>query len=134
MLILLVVTAVVGAAIWYFFIYNRSADPAVERNLKVDPEAQDQYDQVKHAEEEEEKKLTLEERIEMSWQFLTNITEMVMNRFSASDKQQVHEAGLAMQKNGMEYLHDVDMEIKRSISHSKSVKQTRKKKTGGRGR
>ena len=35
---------------------------------------------------------TLQEKIELSWAFLTNITEQVMSRFSAQDQKKVEDA------------------------------------------
>ncbi|WP_322776053.1 DUF2660 domain-containing protein [Candidatus Megaera venefica] len=67
------------------------------------------YNQNRHK-EDEDKSLTLQEKIELSWAFLTNITEQVMNRFSNQDQQKVENAGQALSKNGAKYQHNVNRE------------------------
>ena len=73
----------------------------------------------------------------MSWQFLTNITEQVINKFSKQDKEQVNEAGGKLVENGMSYQHDVKQEIKQNVSKMKTVAKNKAKEArqgkGGRG-
>jgi hypothetical protein len=76
-----------------------------------DQRAQELYNQ-RHHKEDEDKSLTLQEKIELSWAFLINITEQVMNRFSSQDQQKVEAAGRMLGKNGAKYQHNVDMEAK----------------------
>lgn len=76
-----------------------------EHIVPKDPASQAAYDKKKHK-EDEEKTLTLQEKIELSWQFLTNIAEQVINRFSPEDKRTVQEAGDKLSKNGMKYEHN----------------------------
>lgn len=75
----------------------------------ADQHSQEVYNQNRHK-EDEDKSLTLQERIELSWAFLTNITEQVMNRFSNQDQQKVENAGHALSKNGAKYQHNVNQE------------------------
>ena len=75
----------------------------------ADQHSQELYDQARHK-EDEDKTLTLQEKIELSWAFLTNITEQVMSRFSAQDQKKVEDAGQALTKNGAKYQHNVNRE------------------------
>ncbi|GAB4165906.1 MAG: hypothetical protein Tsb006_5390 [Rickettsiaceae bacterium] len=74
-----------------------------------DPRSQALYEQNKKK-EDEKKELTLQEKIELSWAFLVNITEQVMNRFSKQDQQKVNKAGEALSKNGARYQHNIESE------------------------
>ena len=94
----------------FFIVKKMRSHKKPEHVVPKDPKAQSIYDKKKHKTEEEEITLTLQEKIELSWQFLTNITEQVMNRFSASDKDKVYQAGERFNKNGMKYQHDVNQE------------------------
>ncbi len=82
-----------------------------ERVVVKDPAAQKIYNK-EHPKTDEDKSLTIQEKIELSWQFVINITEQVMNRFSSSDQDKLHQAGEALIKNGMQYKHDVSTESK----------------------
>lgn len=93
----------------------------VKRVLKEDPKAQKIYDMKKNHELEEDKSLTLEEKIKLSWQFLTNITEKIINSFSKSDQEKVHEAGAKLNEYGMKYQHNVEQELKQKSGKIKSI-------------
>ena len=60
----------------------------------------------------ETKKLTIQERLELSWKFLYEITEKIINNFSNEDKEKVNIIGLSLLNNGMRYEHVVDLGIK----------------------
>lgn len=73
--------------------------------------------------EEDKKTLTLQERIELSWKFLYEITEIVINRFSRDDINYVNELGDILLNKGMRYEHVVDLGIKQSVSKAKTIEQ-----------
>lgn len=73
--------------------------------------------------EEDKKTLTLQERIELSWKFLYEITELVINRFSRDDINYLNELGRILLNKGMRYEHVVDLGIKQSISKVKTIEQ-----------
>ena len=54
----------------------------------IDPEAQQLYATQKHK-TDEEKTLTLQEKIELSWQFVVNIKNQVLEKFSKTDQEKV---------------------------------------------
>ena len=60
----------------------------------------------------ENKKLTIQERLELSWKFLYEITEKIINNFSNEDKETVNIIGVSLLNNGMRYEHVVDLGIK----------------------
>ncbi len=93
----------------FFIVKRMRGHQKPEHVVPKDPKSQAIYNEVKHK-DEEKITLTLQEKIELSWQFLTNITEQVMNRFSSADKDKIHQAGERFNKNGMKYQHDVHQE------------------------
>ncbi|MDG1436471.1 MAG: DUF2660 domain-containing protein [Rickettsiaceae bacterium] len=98
-------------AIGVFFIIRRFSSYKKPEHIVVhDPEAQAAYDK-KHAEKNEEINLSLEERIELSWQFLTDITEKILNKFSKPDQDKVYQSGNLLAKNGAKYNHNVEQEL-----------------------
>jgi hypothetical protein len=105
-IILLLVVAVVA---FILIKRMRSNGKKVVHLSPKDQHSQELYDQARHN-EDEDKSLTLQEKIELSWAFLTNITEQVMNRFSNQDQQKVESAGQILSKNGAKYQHNVNRE------------------------
>lgn len=67
----------------------------------------------------ENKKLTVQERLELSWKFLYEITEIIINKFSKEDIEAVNRIGASLLECGMRYEHVVDLGIK--IAPSKGV-------------
>lgn len=95
-----------------FILIKRMRSPGSKKNVHLsvaDQHSQELYDQARHK-EDEDKSLTLQEKIELSWAFLTNITEQVMNRFSAQDQKKVEDVGQTLTKNGAKYQHNVNRE------------------------
>jgi len=60
---------------------------------------------------DEKLSLTLEEKVELSWQFLTDISEKIVQSFSSPDQKQVQHSGSLLAKNGAKYNHNVDQEL-----------------------
>lgn len=75
----------------------------------------------------ENKNLTLQERIELSWKFLYNITEVILNKFSKEDVIQVNKCGQVLFENGVRYEHVVDLAIPQVKSHTQAVEQEQSK-------
>lgn len=94
----------------------------------VDPEAQQLYATQKHK-TDEEKTLTMQEKIELSWQFVVNprkIKNQVLEKFSKTDQEKVVRAGTILLENGMKYQHDVELEVR--ISQESKAKSVTKSK------
>lgn len=126
-LILLVALPIVA-----FFLYRRIKGGSSKNNASSGVDntvSQESYEAKKHP-KDEEISLTLEEKIELSWQFLTNITEQILNKFSKEDRSVVHDAGEKMNRHGMSYQHDVKQEAKVTIDVVKSRTKEQKKDKG----
>lgn len=126
-LILLVALPVVA-----FFLYKRVKGGASKNDVSTGADntmSQEDYHAKKYP-KDEEVSLTLEERIELSWQFLTNVTEQILNKFSKEDRNVVHDAGEKMNRHGMSYQHDVKQEAKVTIDVVKSRTKEQKKDKG----
>jgi hypothetical protein len=76
--------------------------------LKDDPNAQVIY---------EKNKLNffslnnIKNKLELSWEFLYEITEIVLKKFNSQDKNLVHEIGKKLHNAGMQYNHVIDYSI-----------------------
>lgn len=68
-------------------------------------------------------KLTLNEKIELSWQFLYEMTEIVLNKFSPEDRDAVHDIGIDLYELGMRYEHVIDFGIRQEKSFVKAKEQ-----------
>ena len=55
--------------------------------------------------------LSLQEKLELSWQFLYKITDIVLKRFSKDDQKVLHDAAKTLVENGMTYEHVIDYAI-----------------------
>ncbi|XVN41611.1 MAG: DUF2660 domain-containing protein [Rickettsia endosymbiont of Argas persicus] len=76
---------------------------------------------------QDNKKLTLQERIELSWKFLYDITEVILNKFSKEDIILVNKCGRVLLENGARYEHIVDLAVPRTKSHTQSIEQDQTK-------
>lgn len=121
---LLILTALAaGAAGYYIYEYLTRRK---KRVLTEDPKAQKEYASIKQKKEEiKEEHLSLEEKIAKSWEFLTNITNQVLEKFSKNDQVVVKDASNKMVKHGMVYHHDIELEIKQGTSRAQSVTKKR---------
>ncbi len=72
---------------------------------KDDPNAQENYLGSKYS---DKPKLTMQELIDLSWKFLYNLSEIVINKFSVQDQQEVLKQGKVMMDYGMKYQHTID--------------------------
>jgi hypothetical protein len=55
--------------------------------------------------------LSAKEKLELSWKFLYDITEIVINKFSNNDKQEIIDNGSILYNSGMRYEHVVDYAV-----------------------
>tara|TARA_B110000503_G_scaffold143661_1_gene246755 strand:+ start:6415 stop:6819 length:405 start_codon:yes stop_codon:yes gene_type:complete len=117
----------IALAIAALFVLQRMRGRAKPKHVPpVDPLSQSAYTKT-NVPMEEEVSLTLQERIELSWQFLTNITEQVISRFSKKDQQQIYKAGQALTQNGTKYQHDVYQEANFTQKTVKTVQKDKDK-------
>lgn len=121
----IVLLVLAGFALLYLLIKRGKQQPKVKKIIVVDPEAQKTYNIQKNT--DEEKTLTMQERIELSWQFLVNIKNQVMQKFSETDLEKVQRAGTILSEHGMKYQHNAELEIIVSTEMSKTKLVTKQK-------
>jgi hypothetical protein len=121
----IVLLVLAGFALLYLLIKRGKQQPKVKKIIVVDPEAQKTYNIQKNT--DEEKTLTMQERIELSWQFLVNIKNQVMQKFSETDLEKVQRAGTILSEHGMKYQHNAELEIIVSTEISKTKLVTKQK-------
>lgn len=122
-IILLVVCGGVALFIIKQLLFNKQSKHIVIKDSK----AQSVYDKSKHS-NDEELSMALQDRIELSWEFLTRIADQVIQRFSKSDKEVVYKSGEVFNKHGMQYQHNVDHEVKISKQAMISKAKVKSKK------
>lgn len=127
----IILLVALGAAA-FFMLQKMRGHKKSTHTPPADPASQEVYDKGNSPPEEEEINLTMKEKIELSWQFLTNITEQIMNRFSASDQERVQQAGQKLTKNGTQYQHDVHQEahFTQEAIKTRVMKQNKSKNKG----
>lgn len=65
--------------------------------------------------------LSLEEKLQLSWEFLYDITEKIINTFSPTDKATVERIGDDLVRKGMRYQHIIDFAIRPKATHAKGA-------------
>lgn len=91
---------------------------------KGDLESQAQYILSK---QESSVSMTLQEKLDLSWQFLYDITNAIVSKFSELDKKSILEIGKVLFKHGMKYQHVVDYGIRQTDLNTKTKKNTKAK-------
>ena len=125
-LLIVLLIVIICATGYYFFVKQRSYKKVIH-TPPIDPHAQELYEQSKNNNKNEEQSLTMQERIELSWQFLVDIREQVLRKFSKPDQQKVEQAGKKMTEHGMHYQHDVEMGIKRDVVQARGITKEQQK-------
>lgn len=115
--LLIACTAVVILVIIYF-VKSRGLGIKSSKLHAKNPEAQALYAKKKN---KEEKKLTMQEKLELSWKFLYEITDIILNKFSNDDRTKVNQIGKDLTKTGMKYNHVVDLGIRATASRAQTV-------------
>ncbi len=88
------------------------------------PHAQDNYDQERA--DKGEPKLSIADRLELSWQFLYEITDIVLSKFSIEDQDAALNLGKSLLQNGGRYEHVIDYGIRHSLGRSENKSGTAK--------
>jgi flagellar basal body-associated protein FliL len=125
-IVILIVSAV---AVGYFFFKKNIFNKKIDRVITSDPAAQASYNK-KYT--HEDNSLSLEENIEKSWQFLIDIREYVINKFSKSDQDKIKKAGLKMASHNMQYQHDINTIGSLSRADQGIAKETKTQKQSSR--
>ena len=111
----------------YFYIKSRGDGKHVKHVVVKDAEAELLYKQHK---QKPEKKLSLKERIDLSWQFLYDISEIVLNKFSMADRQAVKDVGQKLHNAGMKYEHVVEFGIRPEARKTPVIDMEQEKNQG----
>ena len=120
--ILLAIVAVGGL----FFLLKRRGGYQKPKHVSViDPQAQAAYS-VQKTDKDENHSLSIEEKIKLSWQFLVNLKKQILEKFSKTDQEKLAQASKTLVQNGMNYQHDVDLEVKLSLLKVQSVSKSKK--------
>ena len=102
--------------IWWLAKHGKMGIKNVVYIQKNDPSAQKNYDENRGG----EKPLTLKERLELSWQFLYDITDIVLSKFSQADQETALGLGKTLLENGGHYEHVIDYGIKHNLGRGQS--------------
>ena len=90
---------------------------------KDDPNAQAAYNKIKFP---SGPSFSAKELLELSWKFLYDITETVLNKFSVRDQQETMRNGRVLVEQGMKYQHVVDSNPKVVESYTKKSLEAKK--------
>jgi hypothetical protein len=123
LLIVVVVIGLVFLSVRKFSPNLMKREGNVEYILKDDPNAQGKYDSIKNP---QHKTLSAKELLELSWAFLYDLTEVVLNKFSSTDQNKVMECGRTMVKNGMKYQHIIEDDPALIESYVKKIEEQKK--------
>jgi hypothetical protein len=103
---------VIGIAILvgiFFLLKTFTSSSGAIKNVayihKDDPNAQTNYEKLKHP---NAKILSASELLELSWKFLYALTDIILQKFSSRDQQQVMEQGRTLVQYGMKYQHIIE--------------------------
>ncbi len=119
--------AIAFIVIVYFLTKKSATSTTTEGNAqypqKGDSGAQSQYNKIKFPQTQS---LSVKELLELSWKFLYDITETVLNKFSVRDQQESLKQGRVMVEHGMKYQHVVDSNPKVVESYTKKIADPKK--------
>ena len=118
-LVIIIAVCILGTV--YFLKRVHSNKKKAAHIYTQDANAQALYTQKKQHTRGDEN-ITKEQMVELSWQFLYDITEFVLNKFTEADKQEVSKLGERLAKADMRYQHIVELSIK--PKHSIASEQT----------
>jgi hypothetical protein len=125
-LIIFVVISIVVLGLVYLAYKKLNLSKKAERAHTQDANAQAVYESTKNH-PEENKTLTLQERLSLSWQFLRNIKQQVLEKFSKDDQAKMEQLGNLLLEYGMTYKHDPNMEVKQNIMQTKAISKDKQK-------
>lgn len=116
---LILALAILGIGIYLFKAFSRKK-AQTKQSYSSDETI---YSQEKN--NKKDKKLTLKERIDLSWNFLYEITEIIMNKFSTEDKATINQIGTSLLNSGMRYEHVVELSMQPNRSKTQVIEQER---------
>lgn len=122
--ILFIFGAIALAVLWFVVkLFTNYKETHRDYAKKGDLGSQEQYISSK---KEDTVSMTLQERLDLSWQFLYDITNSILSKFSALDKKNILELGKVLFENGMRYQHVVDYGIRQTDLKAQEKKDVKK--------
>lgn len=122
--ILFIYGAIALGILWFVFkLFTNYQETHRDYAKKGDLGSQEQY---ANSKKEESMSMTLQERLDLSWQFLYDITNTILSKFSSIDKKQILELGQILFKKGMRYQHVVDYGIRQIDLKTQGKKDVKK--------
>jgi hypothetical protein len=125
---LLSILLIILALLLLYFKFNKKPASINSNQTSSFLSHQELYD----AKRKNERTLSDDEKIELSWQFLYDITDYVLKKFSKEDLNLVHKIGGNLIKFGMSYQHVVEYGIfsykknqVKTITEDKEIKEKR---------
>jgi hypothetical protein len=104
----------------YKFLFRKNNSNRISENNNID------YVPIFKLNKDEFKNLTLSEKIELSWKFLYEITEKVLNSFSKEDIDELQQVGSTLLIHGVKYEHVVEYGLTSySATHTKALEETK---------
>lgn len=97
------------AFILFKYFQKKKEESARSYFEKGDPKAQEQY----VSDHSPLVVLTKDEKVELSWQFLYELSDKVLREFSQEDQDKLAEIGRKMHDNGIHYDHIINYGIRR---------------------
>ena len=73
--------------------------------------------------------LSADEKLELSWQFLYYVTDLVLKKFSKQDRDAVHDIGKTLVKTGMVYNHVIEYGLEGNKNFAKAIAEKKEKKS-----
>ncbi len=113
----------------YFYKFVNKITHHIEYVRKGDPDAQANYDALF----QDPNALGKDEKVELSWQFLYDITDYVLSKFSKEDKETATQLGIKLLKFGANYEHVIEYGIKslkKRIGIDTEIDASQQKDTG----
>lgn len=123
------VIATLAVAYWYFFKRKKIGVSSgnAKYDQKDDPDAQGRYDDKR---DKGVPRLTAKQMLDLSWKFLYDITEIVLYKFSARARKEVHNCGKTLSDSGMKYNHEVAKSpLAYGVTHVQKVTDSKEKET-----
>jgi len=122
-----ILIAIVCLSLLIIFLIYKVASRKKNITLSGENNSDDSQNYSVNSKNQDNKKLTLQERIELSWKFLYDITEIILNKFSKDDMILINKCGHILLENGAKYEHVVDLAIPSAKSYTQSVEQEQTK-------
>lgn len=106
-------------------IKKRTQNKIASHNLSLEKQAEEYYAKKSN---KQELKLNFQEKLELSWEFLYDIANTVINKFSKEDREAVENIGQKMIELGVKYEHVIDLGIDKRKATKTMSKEMQEKK------